>query len=355
MPLAQYGTTSPAGLDPWPIESVLAPGAAAGSSANQQLMLSDYQYQREAANNLYGQDMAAQHDFAKQQLAATIADQRAKNLQGFIKEPGGLAIAAASPEYSSLLGDADPRVVQGVIGQQTRLQDATVAEKGGAGTWSLTNAGFTPATQDVANLTGLQVAKGLSIPEKVANIKLQGDLAHASASRGPKFTVPLKVGQDDQGHDISINVPIPQNASDAEMQAILANAKRAAANAYPPGTGVAGTVGLGDGGGAPPARPPLQSPNVVNRGSAAAVQPPPPTTGLKPNTTDTTRKTTTQTLVDPQTQAQAKQALSMSRRLTPADKRQILDNSGGGTVLPVQRDAGGKFFFVGRDGKPYYP
>jgi hypothetical protein len=94
MPLAQYGQTSPAGLDPWPIESTLAPLATAGSSANAQMMLSDYQYQREAANNLYGQDMQQQHDFAREQLASQMQQAYMKEFPNIIKEPGGAAFLA---------------------------------------------------------------------------------------------------------------------------------------------------------------------------------------------------------------------------------------------------------------------
>ena len=68
MPLASYNPGNPAGMDPWSIESTLAPVAASGNPAADN-MLADYRAQRQAANNVYGQNLAQEHQFAYQQLA----------------------------------------------------------------------------------------------------------------------------------------------------------------------------------------------------------------------------------------------------------------------------------------------
>lgn len=206
MPLAQYGQTSPAGLDPWPIESTLAPLATAGSSANAQLMLSDYQYQRDAANNLYGQDMAAQHEFAKKQLQQQLYEQNLKAVQEGAKTPGLLDIYASSPQFQGVVGGVDPGVLHATSTNLRDMQRAEQFQKGAAGLQSSTTAGFQPNADQAAIASGgLAGPQGTPIPIQVANLKLQGDLARASASGGERAPGITYSGKpDESGGQINI-------------------------------------------------------------------------------------------------------------------------------------------------------
>jgi hypothetical protein len=175
MPLAQYGQTSPAGLDPWNIESTLAPLAAAGSSANAQLMLSDYQYQREAANNLYGQDMQAQHDFAQQQLKQQLYEANLKGLAE-AKDPSVLEIMANAPGYAGVFGGAG----QGAIGDTLARAQQSVAAKnfeaGGKGAEGFSNAGYMPPANSIPGLPAGTV--------QTENARLAAERLRASATLG---------------------------------------------------------------------------------------------------------------------------------------------------------------------------
>lgn len=170
MPVAPYGTTNPRGMEPWQIESTLAPLAAGGNQAEAQDLLQTYQDQRKAAGNVYGEDLAAQHQYAYDALRQQMQEAYLKALPENAKA-GTLGILASSPQYVSAFGGADPRVIQGIIGQQTRLQDATIAEKGGQAAWSLTNAGLPPDIGSVNAMTRLNSAPGTPIPIQVAQIK----------------------------------------------------------------------------------------------------------------------------------------------------------------------------------------
>jgi hypothetical protein len=221
MPTASaYGTTNPRGLEPWPIEQTLAPLAVGNSQAEAQMMLENYQQQRDAAANVYSGDLQQQHQYAYDQLAQQLQEANMKALPENAKA-GTLGIMASSPAYQGVFGGADPGSIAAAIGQSTRLQNADIAQKGGAATWSLANAGM-PATQaDVQGITGLNVNPGTSIPVQVANIKLQGDLARANASSraaGPRtstdFTNP---------YGGKTTVSFPAGMSQAQRDAYLQN------------------------------------------------------------------------------------------------------------------------------------
>ncbi len=98
MPAAiPYGTTNPRGLEPWSIESTLAPLAVGGSQAEAQSMLGMYRAQREAAGNVYGEDLAAQHQAAMAAIQAQLYDTRMKAISEVGKLPGGVGFVAQAP------------------------------------------------------------------------------------------------------------------------------------------------------------------------------------------------------------------------------------------------------------------
>lgn len=221
MPTASaYGTTNPRGLEPWPIEQTLAPLAVGGSQAEAQMMLENYQQQRDAAANVYSGDLQQQHQYAYDQLAQQLQESYLKALPENAKA-GTLGILASSPQYSAAFGGADPNSINSAITQATRLQNADIAQKGGAGVWSLTNAGMQPTQADTQGITGLNVNPGTPLPVQVAQLKLQGDLARANASSraaGPRtstdFTNP---------YGGKTTVSFPAGMSQAQRDAYLQN------------------------------------------------------------------------------------------------------------------------------------
>jgi hypothetical protein len=237
MPLSAYGTTNPRGLEPWQIESTLAPLAVGGSQAEAQSMLENYQQQREAAANVYGADLDQQHQYAYDQLRQQMAENYLKAIPENAKA-GTLGILASG--YPQAFAGADPNVVNSVIGQQTRLQNADIAQKGGAGVWSLTNAGMAPTQADTQNLTGLNVTPGTPIPISVAQLKLQGDLARANASAanaGPRVSTDIP-----NAYGGKSTVSFPARMGDIAQDAWMRSHGMVPTDAPPPNQPLPGTA-----------------------------------------------------------------------------------------------------------------
>jgi hypothetical protein len=346
-----YGQFNPSAVDPYPIETKLAE-LATTSPASAQTMLDTYRLQRQAAGSQYTDQLEQQRQFAHEQLASQIAKNKVDAAQGFLKEPGGLAFASSSPEFSGYLGHADPNVVGGLINQQTRLQDATVAEKGGAGVASITNAGFQPSQAQVTALTGIAGPQGDPVTTTNAKIAAAAKLGAASIGaanrQGPKINVPYKAGVDSDGNPIMGTIPVPANASPAEIQQRKSEAENIYRQFYPPGPGVSGVTPPGGDDSTYAAKPPLTSLGVVGAPSKPpATQtnvPPAPVSGAR-----TDVPTSKAIITDPAVQAKARPTLA----LFPPDVRtQILRNAPGG-ILPLVPTKGGSVGFVGKNGQTY--
>src|SRR5882672_7615932 len=95
-----YGVYNPGGIDPFPIESVLAKIVGENNPDNAANLLGRYQVERQTAAGNYDYALQGQHDFARQQLAATMAENHAKNLLEANKNAGGLSLLQASGNAS---------------------------------------------------------------------------------------------------------------------------------------------------------------------------------------------------------------------------------------------------------------
>jgi hypothetical protein len=132
-----YQNFSPRALEPYPIESKLAELAYSGygnSPAQAQTALDQYWYERQLNEGIYGQEVAAQHEEARKNIAA-------------------------------------------------QIQDVTDLQHAGTAANQLSQGGYDP-TGAMANvgITNLGPYKGPALVQ-AAQIRLQGDLAKAAASR----------------------------------------------------------------------------------------------------------------------------------------------------------------------------
>lgn len=186
MPLANYGQTSPQALDPWPIESVLAPLATGGSRAEAQNMLGHYQIARDTAQNLYEGDLQQQHEFAKQQLTQQLTEARMKQAEALLKTPGGARYLSDVGGSSGLGYGDNPTAMAGLAGASDLAQSAVNLEKFGSGSSSLRTAGMAVDPAQIASATGLSMR---AVPTP-AELRLQGDTkrAGARAASGPGET-----------------------------------------------------------------------------------------------------------------------------------------------------------------------
>jgi len=108
-----YGTYNPVALQPYPIETELA--KLSGLDATGAKILGDqYWLERQAHENLYGQELQAQHQQYQQQLENQLYEQNVKAL-GELTKPGVAQLVATSPYYQRVLGGADPSAVANMI------------------------------------------------------------------------------------------------------------------------------------------------------------------------------------------------------------------------------------------------
>ena len=194
-----YGVTSPAGLDPFPIESVLAEIVGKNNVSNAANMLDTYQVQRATSEGNYNQALQGQHDFARQQLAATMADNMLKHKLEAAKTPGGLSLI--SPDVGM-----DPNLVSQIETNLRHAQAVESAQKGGAAAASFTAAGAQPQQPGMDYLSGGTAGPvGLPEAERVAAIRAAGQAASGGGG-GYGFTIPLKPQSSLGGAPVTINV-----------------------------------------------------------------------------------------------------------------------------------------------------
>lgn len=220
MAVNTYGTYNPRALEPYPIEGELAKIGYGGSPASAQTLLDQYWLERQANEYQYGKELSAQHDQARQQLAAQIYDSNVKAFSDVSKNPGALQLAASSPYYQGILGGASPDVVQDVINQQGRTQQATNLEHAGSGALSMSSAGTPVDPQSLTNLIGAPVTPGQRPDITIQGMKDASKLAAArisaaGANKGPSFTGQLPPQPQFGNMPFSMSVPKGMRVDDA--------------------------------------------------------------------------------------------------------------------------------------------
>lgn len=143
-----YGTFNPAAVDPYPIESTLAQQAYGSYPAESQTLMDQYWFERQANKNLYGQELAAQHEQFRQQIAQQLQEARWKAM-GEAKDPTVLQLFANSPD--SPLAGMDTGALTDLVMRARRGEDVTNLQHAGTGINQISQAGFDP-TQAAAGV-----------------------------------------------------------------------------------------------------------------------------------------------------------------------------------------------------------
>jgi hypothetical protein len=277
-----YGTFNPAALEPYPIETELAKQSFAGDTAQSQTALDQYWLERQANKNLYGQELDAQHEAARQQIVAQLADARAKGIAGLAGHPGGYDIAAS-------MGFIDPSDahVQAAMGAANAAQGATNLEHAGSGAYNMVQAGNTPDPQTLTNMTGVPLTPGTPLAIQTANINAAARLAaariraagDANAAPGSSATLP----PNPELGGISESLHKPKGWSDDQWNAYLKTRVPGSIGAAPPPVppSMSGSGGRSAGTNLPPAKtetmpapgaqPPAQQPAAASAPGNAAV------------------------------------------------------------------------------------
>jgi hypothetical protein len=177
----QYGTTSPAAIDPFQIESVLAQIVGQNNPAEAANMLDTYQIQRATSEGNYNYALQGQHDFARDQLAQQLKEQYIKSAMDAVQHPGGLSVLRAMAPDA--LANVDPSIISSTEGGLTNLQRAETFEKGASGAYHAVQAGFPPNAASLANLTGgITGAQGTPLQMQIEAMKEGAANARAGAA-----------------------------------------------------------------------------------------------------------------------------------------------------------------------------
>jgi hypothetical protein len=213
-----YGVYSPQAIDPFPIETDLAKIIASNNNPDNAMnLLGQYHTERLTSEGNYNQMMQGQHDYARQQLAATIHENNVKALQEGFKTPG-LLDAYNSPQYGDITAGINPDVLQRGSTNLRSMQLAEQLQKGGAGLESTTNAGFQPDSAQASVATGgLAGPQGQPVSTQnaiiAANARLAAARTAAAATGQPSRTVRV-INKYGQIENVSFS---SKNASDENM------------------------------------------------------------------------------------------------------------------------------------------
>jgi len=336
----QYGSYQPNAVDPYPIESVLAPLAVGNNPANATNMLDEYQMQRltDAGNYQYAANQ--QHDFAKQQLAQQLQEQYLKSGQEALKTPGGLTLLRS--QAPDALGPGFGPAQQGII--ETSLanaRDAKTANEASSAAWHGVQAGY-PA--DLPRLTALSggLFQTQGTPLSTANIALKGAMGGGGhgGGAGKTMSVPYKQYVNDDGQLVNGMIKVPLNATDEQVAAIKANADRIYAGINPKnGTGVPGMTPPSD---TAPQQQPF-TPSAPKRNLPIPNNPAP-----APQAAPSAPSASSGAVItNPRTQGLARQGF---QHLSPQARADVGANIQG-AVMPVVPLKGGGIGYVGKSGQ----
>jgi hypothetical protein len=339
-----YGTTSPAAIDPFPIESVLAKIVGDANPDNAANMLNTYQMKNLTSQGNYNYDMQQQHEFAKQQLAQQLQESYMKYGQEALKTPGGISLLRSQGGQGALGADFGPDQINTIETNLGNAQQAGTAEKVASAAYHGVQAGYPPNLPDLTRLSsGLFNTQGTPLQLQVEGMKQAGANARHAAGAGDKtkFNIMVDGGVDENGNPIKMNVPIRMSDTNEQIRAKGQAAINARNIIYPPGTGVGGATPPG---GSPP--PPVAPPRALPQPRGATNLPPAssPTPGSAPGGAPQAASSTF--IRDPRAQNAAKVA---AQHLSPQARLDVGANVQG-TVMPIVPLAGGGVGFVGKSG-----
>jgi hypothetical protein len=237
----QYGSYQPNAVDPYPIESVLAPLAVGNNPANAANMLDEYQMQRltDAGNYQYAANQ--QHQFAKQQLAQQLQEQYLKSGQEALKTPGGLTLLRS--QAPDALGTDFGPTQQGII--ETSLansRDAKTANEAGSAAYHGVQAGFVPNLDRLRGMSGgLFDTAGVPLQMQIAQLKEAGSNArHASgAAAASEPNVSVQMTTSPETGSLPATVTLKKGNLNTAIPGLVARgiAQPAAPRALPSGDG----------------------------------------------------------------------------------------------------------------------
>lgn len=347
---SQYGVTNPGGLDPFPIEQTLAQIVGTNNPAAARDMLNTYQLKNMVSQDNYGYDLNQQHEYAKQQMAATLAENQLKAAMEGVKTPGGLSVASAM----------DPAIaarLQGITGpietNLRRAQDATTAEHGASAGYHAVQAGYPLPLGEFQRITGTDATQGVPLQLQIAR-ENNAASAGAHAAKDKMVQMPVKYGEDGAGNPLFYNVPVPLHSTPEQVEALRQQALTLGNSFYPQGSGLKGAVGTSGKVDEPSTvRPPPRTarPDTAPTPSTTNLTPAPQQPTTKPASTGAAPAANAPAIRDPRAQKLAGAGLN---QLPLKQRMDVMNNMGPtGAEIPLAAKPGGGMVYVGKTGQ--YP
>lgn len=239
--MAQVPYINPQGLDPYPIESVLAQGmmdpAKAGVAA---ALMAGYNAERGGNARSYLQSVQQAQQLSGQQAAMSGQEKMVGHLINLLKnasdQPGMLEAAAGNNLLSPMM-QGNPDAYGGLINSIARSHGAKIMQQTGAGAENLQQAGYAPGVDLIRQLLGSQsiqavaplamrtaAAGGASVPK--VNMSYPSD--HPG---GPTGTFSIREGQDPTPYQNMIR-QMQGNAGESNVTRQLATLERRYGSSY---------------------------------------------------------------------------------------------------------------------------
>jgi len=199
-----FAVGSPRAYQPSATETALLqmmPTSPAGARIGS-MYLGNYWQERQQSENAYDQQVALQNQFAYQQLAQKMADDRMKNAVTMFGHPGGAEVIGATPSLSGALGPDISLPALGDVAQIARQGQLANAIKGvGQGAYGLAEAGTPASASGLASIIPqADISQGVPLALQVQASKNSAAAARAAAAQNdPGYTYSVDLGKDDQG------------------------------------------------------------------------------------------------------------------------------------------------------------
>lgn len=179
-----YGLPNPRIVDPYPVETELAKQMPSPMAT-----LLTYWADRQAAGDQYQNELDQQHQQVRDQLVATMQNNAAERLQGYMGHPGGVALGASTTPW--VFGGARPDIataLQKYTGPDEQLQIGNAAKPGSEVVKNLSDTETQLGPNEANFVTGLKTQPGIPVP-------VQGQIARAQGAADTQgVSIPVTYG-----------------------------------------------------------------------------------------------------------------------------------------------------------------
>lgn len=212
MAIGSYQLPNPRAVDPYPIETELGKQLPSPLAT-----LALYRADRDLAHEQYGNELAGQHEFARQQLIAQVANERMARVNDLLGKPGGADLLRSGVPGLNI--GASPEALGQLAAAGNEAQGATNLQHAAAGLNSAAEAGFRIAPGSVPSLARYDGTMHEPVKIEAERIQAAGRAAAASAGQRVRGTTVSTTGTPQGPGSAATNYSRP-NVPDDQVEAV---------------------------------------------------------------------------------------------------------------------------------------